>query len=193
MVHLEQEISTDIPLYEIKYTKQFFCHFGTILWLLLATILILIMFQNPIAFLIVTIPLYAIYFRLSLLFKNIDIKIYLDRINISGKDYDIDKITYKELVGNTRTITRIGEFYYDNKRIERFLVTTEFCSRITSFDGEKLNQYLKALEDRKDIEKKFDFSKDIEEEECYTTIVLKVIIFFFFIIGIILTVMMLNR
>jgi len=191
--HLEQESFTDIPLYEIKYTRQFFCNFGTMLWLLLAIMLIFIMFQNPIAFIIASIPLYAIYFRLSLLFKNINIKIYLDRINISGKDYDIDRIIYKERSGNTKTTIRIGEFYHDNQRIEQFLVTAEFCSRITSFDEEKLNQYLQALKDKKDIQEKFDFTKEQEEKEYYTTTILWIIIFYFFIISIILIAMILNR
>lgn len=188
----EQNSFTNLPLYEIKYNRQFFCYFGIMLWLLLAIILILIIFENPIAFIIVSIPLYAIYFRLSLLFKNTDIKIYSDRINISGKDYDIDRVTYKERSGNIRTTIRIGEFYYDDQRIEQFLVTAEFCSRITSFDEEKLNQYLQALKDRKDIQEKFDFSKEVEEREYYTAITLWVIIFFFFIISIFLAIVILN-
>ena len=162
------------------------------LWLLMAIIPIFIMFKGPIEFLIASISLYAIYFRLSLLFKNINIKIYSNRINISGKDYDIDRITYKERAGSIKTTMRIGEFYYDNERIEQFLVTAEFCSRITSFDKEKLNQYLQALKDGKDIQEKFDFTKEQEENEYYRTIVLWVMVFYFSIISIILIVMILN-
>jgi hypothetical protein len=100
---------------------------------------------------------------------------------------------YKECSGNTRTTMRIGEFYYDDQCIERFLVTVEFCSRITSFDGEKLNQYLQVLKDRKNIQKKFNFSKEQEENEYYTTTTLWMVVFYFSIISIILIAMILNK
>lgn len=162
------------------------------MWLLLATILIFVMFENPIAFFISSIILYAIYLRLSLLFKNINIKIYSNRINIAGKDYLVEKITYKERSG-TRTTTIIGEFHYDNQRIEQFIVSAEFCSRITSFDGEKLNQYLQLSKDGKEIHKKFDFTKEIEEGEYYHTVTVWVMLLFLSIIGIILTIIILSH
>ncbi len=95
-------------LYEIKYNISSFCFFGIYIFFIFGVILFYIIIIEPIFFVLLSIPIYGLFIRLSLLLKEVNMKIYSDRVNISGVDYNINNIEYKEHSVGGRTTFRTG-------------------------------------------------------------------------------------